>query len=165
MPHGWAAWASLLVGFCATVTRSEEDLCYGDALCLGSLACGGFVNGTTLGGVDVLGNEAPDHFYRVRLGAGDPNAALAPPVEVMISSCGSEFDTYHRLLHSDGSSLAACDDCSTDCGGNSANCGDCGARASDCGTISNLGPLMLEPGIDYTRRDRGERTTAGTASR
>ena len=124
----------------------------------GAIACGQSVAGSTVGAGSHVGNGASDHVY---------SFTVAADVEgVTFDSCGSEFDTYLRVLQ--GSDLAAisaacpdinacdqfqrsaCDDCG-ECGVQTVLVNDplLGTQDAASLTAGNHDPTVALPPGDY----------------
>lgn len=91
----------------------------------GDISCGMTVDGTTDGAGSHVGNRGGDHVYFFDVEDGTEN--------IQFDSCGSEMDTFLRVMDHDLSTeFAACDDC-----------GPCGVQ-----TVLDLASLgvTLEPG-------------------
>ena len=78
-------------------------------------ACDGTLAGSTLGAPSLIGNDAGEAYYAFEV------APAQPLLDVTFDSCGSNFDTYLRLVRLVGDAAweegTACDDC-----------GSCGTR-------------------------------------
>eukprot|EP00041_Stephanoeca_diplocostata_P024250 m.608435 g.608435 ORF g.608435 m.608435 type:complete len:633 (-) comp22486_c0_seq3:1402-3300(-) len=72
----------------------------------GPIECGQVVVGDTADGAHTTGNEGREHHY---------SFVVAPNVtnrNITFSTCGSQFDTYVRILNADSTyQIAGCDDC------------------------------------------------------
>merc|ERR1711937_1035346 len=73
------------------------------------MECGGFYTGSTVGAASVTGTEAGDNLYSLE---------ITETTHLTLSSCGSDYDTWLRIIHgdsADGAVACGCDDCG-DCG-------------------------------------------------
>merc|ERR1712224_654076 len=74
------------------------------------MVCGGFYTGSTVGAASVTGTEAGDNLYSLE---------ITETTHMTLSSCGSDYDTWLRIIHGDSADGAvACGD----------DCGDCGVQ-------------------------------------
>merc|ERR1711976_244059 len=82
-----------------------------DGIVQGSISCGDIVSGTTIDGISLHGNPAPDHAYSFTVTSSATNTGNS----FQFSTCGSSFDTFVRIFDSDWNEIEGCDDCG-DCG-------------------------------------------------
>ena len=98
----------------------------------GNVACGETVTGTTVGAGSHIGNGASDHVYDFHI---DDDVR-----GVTFDSCGSEFDTYLRVLRGNEHTLLECTDVD--------NCAEEVTGCDDCGECGLQTVLVADPLID-----------------
>ena len=117
-----AALRLVASGVLLGLARVRANVCgtwVDDALCMGTISRDSptHYGSTTSPGYSITGNAASDHFYSLVI--DDELADCAANSYLKITTCGSTFDTYLRIMASStyASPLIACDDC-----------GGCGTR-------------------------------------
>ena len=79
------------------------------------ISCGSVVSSSTIGRTSLVGFSSGDAHHKVCL----PEDVHSLSRQVILSTCGSAFDTYLRVLDEDGATRGGCDDC-----------GPCGQQAA-----------------------------------
>ena len=94
-------WLWLSLSLCTvsaqTLTNTQSEY----------ITCGGTVSGSTVTYSNQIGNPARDAVY---------SFCACNDGEHTFDSCGSGFDTWLRVIQTDGAPVADCDNCGIGCG-------------------------------------------------